>query len=76
MFNLKRVGKYHIQVCTTTPCWLRGSDDIMKICGKKLGVKLKETTEDQKFTLSEIECLGACVNAPVVHRLMTIIMKI
>ncbi len=67
MFNLKRVGKYHIQVCTTTPCWLRGSDDIMKICEKKLGVQLKETTEDQKFTLSEIECLGACVNAPVVQ---------
>ncbi|ABV84710.1 MULTISPECIES: NADH-quinone oxidoreductase subunit NuoE [spotted fever group] len=67
MFNLKQVGKYHIQVCTTTPCWLRGSDDIMKICEKKLGVKLKETTEDQKFTLSEIECLGACVNAPVVQ---------
>ena len=67
MFNLKPVGKYHIQVCTTTPCWLRGSDDIMKICEKKLGVKLKETTEDQKFTLSEIECLGACVNAPVLQ---------
>ncbi|EER21795.1 MULTISPECIES: NADH-quinone oxidoreductase subunit NuoE [spotted fever group] len=67
MFNLKPVGKYHIQVCTTTPCWLRGSDHIMKICEKKLGVKLKETTEDQKFTLSEIECLGACVNAPVIQ---------
>ena len=48
MFNLKPVGKYHIQVCTTTPCWLRGSDDIMKIGEKKLGIKLKETTEDQK----------------------------
>ncbi|AAU03822.1 NADH-quinone oxidoreductase subunit NuoE [Rickettsia typhi] len=67
MFNLSPVGKYHIQVCTTTPCWLRGSDDIMKICEKKLAIKHKETTKDQKFTLSEIECLGACVNAPVVQ---------
>ena len=67
MFNLKPVGKYHIQVCTTTPCWLRGSDDIMKACEKKLGLKDKGLTEDQKFSLIEIECLGACVKAPVVQ---------
>lgn len=67
MFNLTPVGKHHIQVCTTTPCWLRGSNDIVKACEKKLGIKIKETTKDQMFTLSEIECLGACVNAPVVQ---------
>lgn len=67
MFNLKPVGKYHIQICTTTPCWLRGSDDIMKTCEKKLGIKDKGVTKDQKFSLIEIECLGACVNAPVVQ---------
>lgn len=67
MFNLKPVGKNHIQVCTTTPCWLRGSDDIMKTCKEKLGIKDKEVTKDQKFSLIEIECLGACVNAPVVQ---------
>ncbi|HJD60464.1 MAG TPA: NADH-quinone oxidoreductase subunit NuoE [Rickettsia endosymbiont of Omalisus fontisbellaquei] len=67
MFNLRRVGKYHIQVCTTTPCWLRGSNDIMETCKKKLGIEEKEVTKDQKFSLIEIECLGACVNAPVVQ---------
>ncbi|ABE04473.1 NADH-quinone oxidoreductase subunit E [Rickettsia bellii] len=67
MFNLKPVGKNHIQVCTTTPCWLRGSDDIMKTCKEKLGIKDEEVTKDQKFSLIEIECLGACVNAPVVQ---------
>ncbi|WP_419234654.1 NADH-quinone oxidoreductase subunit NuoE [Rickettsia endosymbiont of Nabis limbatus] len=67
MFNLRSVGKHHIQICTTTPCWLRGSDDIMKTCEKKLGIKDKEVTKDQKFSLIEIECLGACVNAPVVQ---------
>ncbi|WP_347938679.1 NADH-quinone oxidoreductase subunit NuoE [Rickettsia oklahomensis] len=67
MFNLKPVGKYHIQVCTTTPCWLRGSSDIIKTCEKKLGIKEKEVTKDQKFSLIEIECLGACINAPVVQ---------
>ena len=67
MFNLKPVGKYHIQVCTTTPCWLRGSDHIMEVCKKKLDIKEKELTKDQKFSLIEIECLGACVNAPVVQ---------
>ncbi|WP_342225801.1 NADH-quinone oxidoreductase subunit NuoE [Rickettsia endosymbiont of Urophora cardui] len=67
MFNLKPVGKNHIQVCTTTPCWLRGSDDIIKTCKEKLGIKDEEVTKDQKFSLIEIECLGACVNAPIVQ---------
>ena len=67
MFNLAPVGKHHIQVCGTTPCWLRGAADIMHACEKSLGIKAKETTKDGLFTLSEVECLGACVNAPMVQ---------
>lgn len=67
MFNLKPVGKHLIQVCRTTPCWLRGSDGLTETCKKKLGIGLKETTKDGKFTLVEVECLGACVNAPMVQ---------
>jgi NADH-quinone oxidoreductase subunit E len=67
MYNLKPVGKHLIQVCRTTPCWLRGSDGLTDACKKKLGVGLKETTADGKFTLVEVECLGACVNAPMVQ---------
>ncbi len=67
MFNLSPIGKYHLQVCTTTPCWLRGSDEIMNVCKNKLNIAHGQTTLDQKFTLSEIECLGACANAPVVQ---------
>lgn len=67
MFNLKPVGKNHIQVCRTTPCWLRGSDDITKLCKKKLGIGLGETTSDGQFSLIEVECLGACVNAPMIQ---------
>ena len=67
MYNLKPVGKYFIQVCRTTPCWLRGSDKITQICKKKLGIKLGETTKDNLFTLMEVECLGACSNAPMVQ---------
>src|SRR5262245_55323356 len=58
MFNLKPVGKHHVQVCTTTPCWLRGSDQIVDACRKHLGVEVGETTADGKFTLSEVECLA------------------
>lgn len=65
MFNLKPVGKYHIQLCGTTPCWLRGAGDVMDACKKELGIETKETTKDGIFTLSEVECIGACVNAPV-----------
>jgi NADH-quinone oxidoreductase subunit E len=65
MFNLKPVGKYLLQACTTTPCWLRGSDDVVAACERKLGIHVGETTEDGMFTLAEAECLGACVNAPV-----------
>ena len=67
MFNLKPVGKHLIQVCRTTPCWLRGSDDLTQTCKRKLGVGLKEVTTDGLFSVMEVECLGACVNAPVVQ---------
>jgi NADH-quinone oxidoreductase E subunit len=67
MFNLKPVGKYLLQVCRTTPCWLRGADKLTETCKRKLGIGLKETTADGKFTLVEVECLGACVNAPVLQ---------
>ena len=67
MFNLKPVGEHLVQVCTTTPCWLRGSADVVAACKSKLGIGIGETTPDGKFTLVEVECLGACVNAPVVQ---------
>lgn len=67
MYNLKPVGKHHLQVCTTTPCWLKGSDAIMQTCEKKLGIKHGQTTNDGSFTLTEVECLGACVNAPMMQ---------
>jgi NADH-quinone oxidoreductase E subunit len=67
MYNLKPVGKHHVQVCTNLPCWLRGSDAIVETCRKTLGIGLGETSEDGLFTLSEVECLGACVNAPMMQ---------
>jgi len=67
MYHLQPIGKHHIQCCTTTPCWLRGSADVVKAAEKKLKIKLGETTKDGQFTMSEVECLGACVNAPMVQ---------
>lgn len=67
MYNLKPVGRTNVQVCTTTPCWLRGSDEVMETCRRKLGISAGETTEDGEFSLHEVECLGACVNAPMVQ---------
>lgn len=67
MFNLRPVGKYFIQACGTTPCWLNGSDDVMRGIYDKLGIKSGETSACGKFTLLEVECLGACVNAPMVQ---------
>ena len=67
MYNLHPIGKYHVQVCTNLPCWLRGSDDVMKTCKKVLGIGAGETTEDGLFTVNEMECLGACVNAPMMQ---------
>ncbi|MEO7654458.1 MAG: NAD(P)H-dependent oxidoreductase subunit E [Sphingomicrobium sp.] len=66
MFNLAPVGKYHVQVCGTTPCLLRGSDNVFEACHKR-GLRKGHTTEDGLFTLSEVECLGACANAPMVQ---------
>jgi NADH-quinone oxidoreductase subunit E len=66
MFNLAPVGKYHVQVCGTTPCMLRGAEDLIAAC-KARGMKKGHTTADGLFTLSEVECLGACANAPMVQ---------
>ena len=67
MLNLRAVGRYLLQVCTTTPCWLCGSDAIVAACEKELGIAVGETTADGLFTLVEVECLAACVNAPVIQ---------
>jgi len=68
MFNAKPIGKYHLQLCTTTPCWLRGSDDIVSACKKVSGIaNFGQTSADGLFTLTEVECLGACVNAPILQ---------
>lgn len=67
MYNRAPVGKHFVQVCTTTPCWLRGSDAVMSACKRKLGIEAGETTADGQFTLIEVECLGACVNAPMMQ---------
>lgn len=67
MFNLSPVGKYHIQLCGTTPCWLKGASDIKAACKSKLNIDLGETTVDGKFSLVEVECLGACANAPMIQ---------
>ena len=67
MFNLKPVGQHFLQVCTTTPCWLRGAGELVALYCKKFGVDIGETTPDGCFTLKEVECLGACVNAPIVQ---------
>ena len=66
MFNLKKVGKNCIGVCTTTPCWLRGSDVILKKFEEDLNIKVGGITKDELFSLHETECLGACVDAPVI----------
>ena len=68
MFNMAPIGKYHLQVCTTTPCWLRGSDQIVEACRAATGIKgWKETSADGMFTMTEVECVGACVNAPILQ---------
>jgi NADH-quinone oxidoreductase subunit E len=66
MFNLVPVGRFHVQVCGTTPCMLRGSDDVFKACELR-GLRKGHTTDDGLFTLTEVECLGACANAPMVQ---------
>ena len=68
MFNMKPIGKYHLQLCTTTPCWLRGSDDIVAACRAATGIQgWGETSSDGLFTMTEVECVGACVNAPILQ---------
>jgi NADH-quinone oxidoreductase subunit E len=64
MYNLKPVGKYHIKVCTNVACCLRGADELVEHCEKKLGIEVGGTTTDRRFTLHEEECLGACGTAP------------
>ena len=65
MFNTEPRGRIQVRVCTTTPCWLCGSDDIVRACKDALGVEMGESTEDGRFYLREFECLGACCNAPM-----------
>lgn len=66
MFNTRPIGKYHLQICGTTPCWLRGSDEVLRACKDAGGLKgYGDTSADGLFTLSEVECMGACVNAPM-----------
>ncbi|MBL9097884.1 MAG: NADH-quinone oxidoreductase subunit NuoE [Alphaproteobacteria bacterium] len=67
MFNLKPVGKHLLQVCTTTPCWLRGSDAVVAACKKHIHPNAETVSADGKFSWMEVECLGACVNAPIVQ---------
>jgi NADH-quinone oxidoreductase subunit E len=66
MYNMAPVGRYHVQVCGTTPCMLRGSDDVLAACANR-GMAKGRTTADGLFTLTEVECLGACANAPMVQ---------
>ena len=66
MYNQAPVGRFHVQVCGTTPCMLRGSDDVLRACAER-GMRKGSTTPDGLFTLTEVECLGACANAPMVQ---------
>jgi NADH-quinone oxidoreductase subunit E len=67
MFNLKPVGEHLLQVCTTTPCWLRGSDAVVAACKKHIHPHAETVSDDGKLSWMEVECLGACVNAPIVQ---------
>jgi NADH-quinone oxidoreductase subunit E len=67
MFHLAPVGKVHVQVCGTTPCMLRGAEDLIKVCKRRMGQRAKEVTADGLFSWEEVECLGACVNAPMIQ---------
>ena len=67
MFNLSPVGKYFIQVCTTTPCLIRGADKIIKVCKQKISEKENQISKNGECSWTEVECLGACVNAPMMQ---------
>ena len=67
MFNLEPIGKNFVQICRTTPCWLRGSDKLSKVAQEVCNTQIGETSVDKKFTVVEVECLGACCNAPMIQ---------
>jgi NADH-quinone oxidoreductase E subunit len=67
MFNLEPVGENFVQICRTTPCWLRGSDKLVDVAKDVTNTMIGETSDDKKFTIVEVECLGACCNAPMVQ---------
>jgi len=67
MYNLHPIGRHHLEVCRTTPCMVRGSDDIIEHIEKKLGIHVGETTKDGMFTLKGVECLGSCGTAPMLQ---------
>ena len=67
MYVLKPIGKHHVEVCTNLPCWLRGSDEVVRACKETLGIDPGETTSDGLFTVAEVECAGTCVNAPMIQ---------
>ncbi|XP_045450739.1 NADH dehydrogenase [ubiquinone] flavoprotein 2, mitochondrial [Melitaea cinxia] len=67
MFIRRPIGKYHVQVCTTTPCWLRGSDAVLNAIKEATGCEVGGNSPCGKFSVSEVECLGACVNAPMIQ---------
>ena len=67
MFNLSPVGKYFVQVCTTTPCMIRGAKKIVDICKKNISINQNELSENKLCSWSEVECLGACVNSPMMQ---------
>ena len=67
MFHLAPVGKYFVQICTTSPCLIRGADKLVKVCKEKISQKENEISKDEKCSWIEVECLGACVNAPMMQ---------
>ena len=67
MFNLSPVGKYFVQVCTTTPCMIRGARKIVDVCKKNISINEKELSDNKLCSWTEVECLGACVNAPMIQ---------
>ena len=67
MYNLSPVGKHFFQICTTTPCMIRGAYDIVKVCKEKISNKENELSKDKTCSWTEVECLGACINAPMIQ---------
>jgi|TARA_B100001741_G_scaffold244353_1_gene205540 NADH-quinone oxidoreductase E subunit len=67
MYNLAPVGKYFVQVCTTSPCLIRGADKLIKVCKEKISSKERKLSENKRCSWMEVECLGACVNAPMMQ---------